>query len=335
MIDFYWEKIKPQKSYAKFLMYISLFPQLLAGPIVRYEYVEKDLFERRTTLEDMYEGFTRIITGLSKKVIIADNLSGIVDNFFGADISTLSVTGTWYEVILYALRIYFDFSGYSDMAIGLARLFGFRYNENFNYPFVSKSITEFWQRWHISLGTFFRDYLLYVPIFGKRRQYLSLFLVWFCTGLWHGASWNFIIWGLYFGLFIFIERLITKKRMKKIPKVILHIYSKLVIITGFGIFYFEDIKKLGVFFKNFFGLNGNAFADEIVKTSFINNIFLIIAAVVFSVPILDFFKKMKTDSQKAIVIKNSVTLAVNVTLLIISSIMLNNATNHPFLYFRF
>ena len=154
--------------------------------------------------------------GLAKKVILANNLNIIVEAFFGSDIKNLSVTGTWYAVIIYAMQIYFDFSGYSDMAIGLGRIFGFHFDENFNYPFICKDVSEFWQRWHISLSTFFRDYLLYVPIFGKRRKYGGLFLVWFCTGLWHGASWNYIIWGLYFGMFIFIEQLIGKKKMKKV-----------------------------------------------------------------------------------------------------------------------
>lgn len=189
ILDAYWGKVKVQKNPLKFLMYVSLFPQLVAGPIVRYGVIEKEIDCRRTSLTDASEGITRFVIGLGKKVIIADNISTIVTTVFGTaqvgytDISALSVAGTWYGVILISLWYYFDFSGYSDMAIGLGRIFGFHFNENFNYPFICKNITEFWQRWHISLGSFFRDYLLYVPIFGKRRQYLSLFLVWFCTGL--------------------------------------------------------------------------------------------------------------------------------------------------------
>ncbi|MDE6725679.1 MAG: MBOAT family protein, partial [Ruminiclostridium sp.] len=231
ILDAYWGKVRVQKNPFKFLMYVSLFPQLVAGPIVRYGVIEKEIDSRVSTAADISEGITRFIVGLGKKVIIADNISKIVISIFGSaekgytDISKVSVLGVWYGIILVALWYFFDFSGYSDMAIGLGRIFGFKFNENFNYPFISKNITEFWQRWHISLGSFFRDYLLYVPIFGKRRQYLSLFLVWFCTGLWHGASWNFIIWGLYFGVFIFIERKIGNKRMLKIPSVLSHIYA--------------------------------------------------------------------------------------------------------------
>ena len=249
-IDCYWDSVKVQKSYSKFLMYVSLFPQLVAGPIVRYSDIEDELTERKTTSEDLSCGISRIVIGLAKKVILADSLYTIVDSFFGGGIKELSVTGTWYAVILYAMYVYFDFSGYSDMAIGMGRILGFHFNENFNYPFLTRDVTEFWQRWHISLGSFFRDYLLYIPVFGKRIPTLNLFIVWFCTGLWHGASWNFVFWGLYFGIFIYIERLVGKKRMKKIPLAVKHIYNKIVIILGFGIFYFEDAHKLLDFFRN-------------------------------------------------------------------------------------
>ena len=201
ILDAYWGKVKVQHSFFRFLMYVSLFPQLVAGPIVRYGVIENEIDSRTSTSADISEGITRFIIGLGKKVILSNSISSVVLSVFGSasegytDISALSVAGTWYGVVLLSLWYYFDFSGYSDMAIGLGRIFGFHFNENFIYPFVSKNITEFWQRWHISLGSFFRDYLLYVPLFGKRRQYLNLFLVWFCTGLWHGASWNYIIWG--------------------------------------------------------------------------------------------------------------------------------------------
>ena len=316
-------------------MYISLFPQLVAGPIVRYSVVENEIDNRRSTAQDVSEGITRLVMGLGKKVILANNLYAVVDSFFGGDITKLSVAGTWYAVILYALYVYFDFSGYSDMAIGLGRIFGFHFNENFNYPFISKNITEFWQRWHISLGSFFRDYLLYVPIFGKRRQYLSLFLVWFSTGFWHGASWNYIIWGLYFGLFILIERLIGSKRLKKIPNVIMHLYSKLVIIIGFGIFYFTDLGRLGQFFGNLIGANGNAFIDITTKSSFMNNIFLILFAVAVSMPIIP---KLRGLLQKSEAGENAVgvaTVVANVATLAVCTILLVNNTNNPFLYWNF
>lgn len=336
MVDCYWEKVDVQKNFPKFLMYVSLFPQLVAGPIVRYSTIEAEINNRKTTLDDLSAGISRFSIGLAKKVILANNLSTIVDAFFGSNVSNLSVAGTWYAVILYALQIYFDFSGYSDMAIGLGRIFGFHFDENFKYPFICKDVSEFWQRWHISLGSFFRDYLLYIPIFGKRRKIGGLFLVWFCTGLWHGASWNYIIWGLYFGIFIFIEQqLIGKKKMKKIPIVIKHIYNKIVIIIGFGIFYFEDFSKLGAFFKNLIGLNSNKFIDESVKLSFTNNLYLIIIALICCFPLASVITKMAKKHDIILYTVSASKIIINVTLLIISSILLVDATNNPFLYFRF
>lgn len=341
ILDAYWGKVKVQRNPLKFLMYVSLFPQLVAGPIVRYGVIEKEIDERVSTSADISEGITRFIIGLGKKVIIANNISSVVITLFGdaskgyTDISSVSVAGVWYGVILLSLWYYFDFSGYSDMAIGLGRIFGFHFNENFNYPFISKNITEFWQRWHISLGSFFRDYLLYVPIFGKRRQYLSLFLVWFCTGLWHGASWNYIIWGLYFGLFIFIERKIGNKRMKKMPKVLAHLYSLLIIVIGFGIFHFEDLPSLGNFFKSLVGLNGNPLTDITIQTLFMNNIFLFAAAVALSIPWLPKLKKFIMTQSAGLAVTGTAQTVCNIVLLAVSSIMLVNSTNNPFLYFRF
>ena len=335
VIDCYWGKVKVQKNYFRFLLFVSLFPQLIAGPIVRYSVVEKEIDSRKTTISDLSEGACRFMIGLAKKVILANNLWTIVENFFGGDISGLSVMGTWYTVIVYAMYVYFDFSGYSDMAIGLGRIFGFHFDENFRYPFICRNIAEFWQRWHISLGSFFRDYLLYLPINGKMHARLNLFLVWFCTGMWHGASWNYIIWGLYFGIFIFIEQLIGKKRMKAIPAVITHIYSKIIIIIGFGIFYFEDFTQLGNFFKNLVGANGNALTDTISTTSLINNCFLIIAAIIACLPISTAVNKLIDTNKRTITIGQVLKVAYCIALLAVSSLLLVDATSNPFLYFRF
>ncbi|MBQ6040833.1 MAG: MBOAT family protein [Oscillospiraceae bacterium] len=335
IIDLYWEKIDVQRNPLHLLLYISMFPQLIAGPIVRYSTIAEEIKDRKTTLADLSEGLTRLMIGLGKKVILANHLSVIVDQFFGTPGTRLSVAGTWYAVIVYAMQIYFDFSGYSDMAIGMGRMFGFHFDENFRHPFLCKDISEFWQRWHISLGTFFRDYLLYVPIFGKRRKYGGLFLVWFCTGMWHGASWNFIIWGLYFGVFILIEQLIGKKRMKKIPIVIRHIYNKIVIIIGFGIFYFEDFGRLGEFFRNIVGANGNALFDTVTKLSVQNNLFLLLAALLCCFPLYDGLQKLKTRYAAAVYAVDAFQVVCNAALLIISSVLLVDATNNPFLYFRF
>ncbi len=344
IIDCYWEKVDVQKNFFKLLLYISLFPQLVAGPIVRYSTIEDEITNRKTSIKDISEGATRFIVGLSKKALVANSLYSVVTNLLGEYgniehlpqnvLSGQTFVGSLVGVICYALYVYFDFSGYSDMAIGIGRIFGFHFDENFKHPFVSKNISEFWQRWHISLGTFFRDYLLYVPIFGKRRKYLSLFLVWFCTGFWHGASWNFIIWGLYFGTFILIEMLIGKKRMKKIPAALSHIYSLIVVVIGFAIFYFEDMSDLLAFFKNIFFISGNAFIDPMTKSTILNNIYLIVIAAVISFPILPKIKKWFYENEKKEAIAVCLTSVTNVVLFLLCIVMLTDS-NNPFLYFRF
>lgn len=342
VLDVYWETVEPQEKFPRFLLYISLFPQLIAGPIVRYSVVEKELTVRKTNAIDISEGALRVIVGLAKKVIIANNLYIIVDNFFGnGGIRGMSMLGTWYVVIIYSMYVYFDFSGYSDMAIGMGRMFGFHFNENFEHPFMCKTVAEFWQRWHISLGSFFRDYLLYVPVFGQRRKYLNLFLVWFCTGMWHGASWNFVLWGLYFGFFIFFEQKLGKKRLKAWPIWWKHIYNKLVIIIGFGIFYFEDFGQLGRFFLNITGISmiafKSGFSDALTRTSLVNNLFLIAIAVAACFPILpkvkDYFLKSRDDRMYQI--GKIASTAACALLLVICAIMLVDNTNNPFLYWRF
>lgn len=341
IMDCLWETVPPQKNFFRFLLYLSLFPQLVAGPIVRYSVIEKEISDRKATAVDISEGAVRAIMGVAKKVIIANNLYAIVDQFFGKDITDLSFAGTWYAVIIYSLYVYFDFSGYSDIAIGLGRMFGFHFNENFNYPFICKTISEFWQRWHISLSSFFRDYLFYVPIFGKQRKYLNLFLVWFCTGLWHGASWNFILWGLYFGIFIFIETKIGKKRLKKWNIVLTHLYSKLIIIIGFGIFNFTDLGQLGRFFMNISGVsmltNGNAFTDIITWNSLLSNLWLILFAIIVSMPIVPkiekFFFSWGNNTVYAVGKIGSAVFAS--VILLVCAVLLVENTSNPFLYFRF
>ena len=338
IIDVYWEKVPVQRKFHKLLLYISLFPQLVAGPIVRYQTVAEEIDDRRTTIEDAFEGFVRLVIGLSKKVLLANNLNILVQNCFGNNISEASVAGTWLGVIAYSMQVYFDFSGYSDMAIGIGRIFGFHFDENFHYPFMCRSISEFWQRWHISLGSFFRDYLLYVPIFGKRRAVLSLFLVWFTTGLWHGASWNYVIWGLYFGVFIFIETKIGKKNLKKVPDLIMHIYNKLVILIGFGIFKFENINDLGNFFKNLVAGNGNVLANSITVDALNEHIFIFILSLIACFPISKFLKK-RLESSSAFI---SSFTTVCVTIFVLLLLFVNTAvlvktfsSNNPFLYWNF
>lgn len=343
IVDCYWEKVEVQENFFKFLLYVFLFPQLIAGPIVRYETIAAEIDNRRSTLADISEGLSRFVIGLSKKVLLADQLFRITETMFGKSdaavpfevVPRLTVAGSWYGIIIYSLYIYFDFSGYSDIAIGLGRFFGFHFNENFDHPYLCKDITEFWQRWHISLGSFFRDYLLPLSFFGKRNKYLSLFLVWLCTGIWHGANWNYIIWGVYYGLFILLETALGKKRMKKIPIVIRHIYSKLVIIVGFGIFCFEDFKTLGIFMRNLTPFNPNGWGGYRELISLSNNLFLIIIAVVCTFPLLDWFKKLSQKSRGAETVLSVSGVVMNVALLLLSSIFLVDATRNAFLYWRF
>ena len=334
VIDCHWETVAPQKSFKNYLLYLTLFPQLVAGPIVRYSTIEKEIADRTISVTDISYGLNRVALGLGKKVLLANQLSEIADNFLG-NIGSSTVFGAWFGAAMYAMQIYFDFSGYSDIAIGLGRIFGFHFDENFKHPFICKDITEFWQRWHISLSTFFRDYLLYVPIFGKRRKYGGVFLVWLCTGIWHGANWNFILWGIYYGIFVFIEMLIGKKKMKKIPLLLRHIYNKIVIVVGFAIFYFEDLGQLGTFFKTAFGFSGNAVMGIQDRITFMNNIWLILVALICCFPVIDGIKKL-TDKTFATKSFTSVAATVcSAAVLLLTSIMLVDATTNPFLYFRF
>lgn len=334
IIDVSWETVAPQKSFKKFLLYVCLFPQLVAGPIVRYSTIENEISERSASLTDIAYGLNRTVLGLAKKVLLANQLSLIADQLLG-DISYSSLAAAWIGAAVYGLQIYFDFSGYSDMAIGMGRIFGFHFNENFEHPFMCRDITEFWQRWHISLSTFFRDYLLYIPIFGKRRKYGGLFLVWLCTGIWHGAAWNYVIWGLYYGLFVFLEMKIGKKRIKKVNIVIRHIYSKLIIIIGFGIIYFEDLHDLGSFFRTITGAGFGALITLQDKLLLFNNLWLLTAAVVCCFPLIGGIKKLTEKSEALRLSCQFASAAASAVLLLISSVMLVDATTNPFLYFRF
>ncbi|MBR2284007.1 MAG: MBOAT family protein [Ruminococcus sp.] len=334
VIDVSWEEVEPQRRFKNFLMYVSMFPQLVAGPIVRYSTIEREIEDRHVSAEDVRYGLNRTILGLSKKVLLANQLSTVADSFLAMP-EKASAAGVWLGAAVYAMQIYFDFSGYSDIAIGLGGLFGFHFDENFRHPFMCRDITEFWQRWHISLGTFFRDYLLYVPIFGKRRKYGGLLLVWLCTGIWHGASWNFVIWGLYYGAFVLFEMLIGKKNIKKIPVYLRHLYSKPVIIVGFAIFYYEDLSKLGSFFRTAFGMGGHGLITLQDRITLSNSCFLLAAALVCCFPLLDIIGAAGKKASAVRYISAALAAPAAAALLILSSLMLVDATTNPFLYFRF
>ena len=247
IIDVYKGTVKCEKSFYNYLTYTTLFPQIIAGPIVRYETVDEELEVKNISLDNFSDGMKRFIIGLGKKVLIANNVGALWNVIETGSYMGMSTLFAWTGIIAFALQIYFDFSGYSDMAIGLAKIFGMDFDENFNYPYISKSITEFWRRWHITLGSWFRDYI-YIPLGGNRKgfakQIRNILIVWFLTGAWHGASWNFILWGVYFGVILIIEKLFLLKLLEKMGKVFSHIYAMLLVLISWVIFAFEDLKQV-------------------------------------------------------------------------------------------
>lgn len=338
-VDVYRDKAPVQHSFFKFLLYVSMFFQLVAGPIVRYTDISEQLGKRSITAEDISEGFSRFVFGLGKKVIIANCVGGAADLFLGFEELPSSVLSAWSGVILFTLQIYFDFSGYSDMALGLGRMFGFTLTENFNYPYISTSATEFWRRWHISMGSFFRDYL-YIPMGGNRRhQAVNLAVVWLLTGLWHGASWNFIIWGAYFGILVTAEKFFYGKYLEKIPKFFSHLYLIIAVIFGWAIFYFEDLSALGSCLSGMFGGGNIPLTDDITVSRLEGICFVITLAVILSCPVFPFLSKKlgelseKSKGGAAVVTVTKDLLVVGI--FILSSLLLVKTTYNPFLYFRF
>ena len=334
-IDVYRGNVKAQKSFMNFLMFVSLFPQLIAGPIVRYSDIEDQISKRTVTTEAFSAGTTRFMAGLGKKVLIA-NYAGSLATSLLKDIDSAAVMSVWFGVLFYAFQIYFDFSGYSDMAIGLGKMFGFDYPENFKYPYISTSITEFWRRWHITLSSFFRDYV-YIPLGGNRvgvpRQILNLLIVWGLTGLWHGASWNFVLWGLYYFFFLCLEKFILKKFFDKIPSPIRWLYSMSVVLVGWMIFYFDDFQTLITAFSVAFGHTGNAFTDPVSETLVINNVPFILIAAIASTPVLNVIRRLVEKSSP--LTESILRIVYNIVMLILCVASLVGSTYNPFLYFRF
>lgn len=334
-IDVYRRSVEPQKNLVKLALYISLFPQLIAGPIVRYIDVEKQLTYRECTAEKTARGMIRFSMGLAKKVIVSNTVAAICDGIFGST-NTVPAFTAWVGVICYALQIYFDFSGYSDMAIGMGHMLGFDFLENFNYPYVSCSVQEFWRRWHISLSSWFRDYL-YIPLGGNRRgkvrTYINLIIVFACTGLWHGASFSFIVWGLWHGLFLVIERLGFKKALDKLPKFIGWIYTMLVVLVGWVFFRADTLSAAMKYLGEMFSFSGGV-ANGMAQ--FDNLSFIITAiALVLCTPVYQLVKGKleKTEVGKKAAFVIGAVLATG--LFILSVIFLTGSGYNPFIYFRF
>ncbi|MBO5064658.1 MAG: MBOAT family protein [Clostridia bacterium] len=354
VIDVYRKEVPAQKNFFWLLLYSSLFYQCIAGPIVRYADVEKEIHNRQTNISEITEGITRFTVGLAKKALIANTCGSLSDTLLVSDtliassaqtalveLSSRSVAGMWLGVLFYMLQIYLDFSAYSDMAIGMGLMVGFRFKENFNYPYTAKSVTDFWRRWHISLSSFFRDYV-YIPLGGNRKgtikTYRNIFIVWLLTGLWHGASWNFVLWGLFFCVFLVAEKLGLLKILQKIPAVFSHAYLLTVVFFGWILFRFSNFSFIPVVLKGLFGLNGNPLVDFETKTLFNANVFFIIVAILSVFPLVKKLseklkpKKAHTPYSYAYGV---VTAIIPVALLILSTLSLVGDSYNPFLYFQF
>jgi len=338
VFDVYRGEAKAQKSMFKFLMFVSLFHQLVAGPIVRYVDIAHEIEHRVFQLKVFAQGIERFVFGLGKKIIFANTAGEISQNFLEGDFVGMSTAGYWLGIILFAFQIYFDFSGYSDMAIGLGKMFGFTYKENFNYPYISKSATDFWRRWHISLGSFFRDYL-YIPLGGNRKHAIrNILVVWFLTGLWHGASWNFVLWGMYYGILVTIEKSLGRiKLFGRLPNIVKHSYLLILTCFGWVLFYFEDLSRGIEYMKGM--ISFNTLWDTRVEILMTNNSIFLIAAILFSTPLP---KTLGNRLVKMLLhyrltpLYDYVVYPIGLMALFITSlILLVGQTYNPFLYFRF
>lgn len=332
VIDVYRNDAPVSKNFINFGTYVALFPQLIAGPIVRYRDVAYQLTHRRESLEQFTKGVKLFLVGMGKKVLIANQMGILADSLL-AENAQSGVLGTWVGIIAYTFQIYFDFSGYSDMACGLGNMLGFEFLKNFDYPYISKSITEFWRRWHISLSTWFKEYV-YIPLGGNRkgvkRQIINLLIVWGLTGLWHGASYNFILWGLYYGLLLILEKFVLKRFLDKLPPALQHVYTMFIVIIGWGLFYFTDISQLGAFVTNLFNF-GNGLCSNTALNMILSYLPLLVAAAVASTPVgAKLYNQIKDRSWTWA----PETVYCAAVLLISTASMVNQSYN-PFLYFRF
>ena len=335
VIDVYWKKVKVQKSFLLLSTYIALFPQLVAGPIVRYETIEEQLLQRKENWDNFYEGVKRFLVGLGKKVIISNNVA-IVSNlvFVETPVENLNFTLAWIGAIAYTLQIYFDFGGYSDMAIGLGKMFGFDFLENFNYPYIANSITDFWRRWHISLSTWFRDYI-YIPLGGNRmglkRQLINILVVWALTGLWHGAAWNFVLWGLYFATILIVEKTVLLKVLNKMPSFVRHLYSLLLIVFGWVIFNSSSLSQVVVMVKTMLLPKGLMSLAEIKNLRVLYLWPYFVMGLIASTPILTQIQKRLERSK----LGNLVVHGVLLLILFWCIVLLMNNSYNPFIYYRF
>ncbi|MFJ5563189.1 MBOAT family O-acyltransferase [Lysinibacillus xylanilyticus] len=336
VIDVYLGKVPAQRNIISFGTYVTMFPQLVAGPIVKYSDIDKQLQERKVTLDRFGEGMELFIRGLALKVLLANNIGLLWTSVKTTSMSELTILTAWLGIIAFAFQIYFDFRGYSAMAQGLGKMFGFDFPENFNYPYISKSVTEFWRRWHISLGSWFREYV-YIPLGGNRagllKQLRNLFIVWFLTGLWHGASWNFVVWGLYFGLFVTLEKLFLLKWLNNRMRVIAHVYTLIIVLIGWVFFEFDNLSVAISYIGIMFGFNQSAFLDNNTLYYLTTNFMLFCILAICSTP---FPQKALIYIRENLKLPGAICIPIfYVILVVLSTAYLVNDTYNPFLYFRF
>ncbi|MCX7714558.1 MAG: MBOAT family protein [Clostridia bacterium] len=336
IIDVYRRDVAVQKNPIYLGTYIAAFPQLIAGPIVRYQTIEEELETRRENISDFASGVRRFIQGFAKKLLIANNVAFVADSILKYTPSEYGFLGGWLAIFAYTLQIYFDFSGYSDMAIGLGRMLGFHFLENFNYPYIATSITDFWRRWHISLSTFFKDYV-YIPLGGNRvsktKWIRNILIVWTLTGLWHGASWNFVLWGIYYGIILLLEKLLFLEYIKKLPKTFQHIYAMLIVIIGWAIFRVTSVSEILLLIKALFGGYGlNPAGDYIYAEVFqAKYIAALVCGAIFSMPVARLVYKKLNEST----LGRGVSVAIMVVLMLLSVVNLLAGSFNPFIYFQF
>lgn len=338
LIDVYRKEVKPQENILYFALYISMFPQLIAGPIVRYIDIEEQLKERSINSTKFGEGAMYFIRGLAKKVVLANTFGSVYEQVAAMQMGSFSTLTAWVGAIAYAFQIYFDFGGYSDMAIGLGKMFGFEFLPNFNYPYIAKSITDFWRRWHISLSTWFREYV-YIPLGGNRctpsRHILNLLIVWMLTGLWHGAQWNFMFWGLYYGVILILEKYLWGSKIEKLPSAVQHIYAFVLVLFGWVFFFSPTLGYAGQYLKVMFGIGAKGIFDKQGFFMIFTNWLLIVIAILASAPRGYKLLKKITGCWQSEEVRAIVTCAVYIAMFLLCIAFLVTETYNPFLYFRF
>lgn len=336
IIDLYWGKTEVQKNILNFGLYVSMFPQLIAGPIIKYVDVAAQIEHRKLSIDRFGSGAMFFIRGLAKKVLLANNIGLLHSAIVGMEFSEISVLTAWIGALAYTLQIYFDFGGYSDMAIGLGRMFGFSFTKNFDYPYISKSITEFWRRWHISLSTWFKEYV-YIPLGGNKvsvpRHLINIMIVWFLTGLWHGASWNFVAWGLYYGILLLVEKYILGRLTSKMPHILQHLYLMVIVMIGWVFFFSPGMNYALTYIKCMFTIGSAGLVDKTALYYLTTNIILILICLIGSTPYVHQMFKSVILKKKKKHIRSAVIIYAALFVMVIAYLV--SATYNPFLYFRF